>query len=197
MPQIQCPQCGYSALEVATRCPRCGEPFESRFWQHSSTGSRRRRIPAGLIIAGALVLVVVISAIQGELRVAVKPSPPRPPVIAADSALPSVTAADRALPPRTRPPSHPVRPPADKATASPPIALATDFGSAERRYASTWVNVRARPSNKAPVVLILKPGAPVMVDSLSRGWYRVVADGRRLGYVDQSLVGRAPKSASR
>ena len=38
----------------------------------------------------------------------------------------------------------------------------------------------------------LSQDEPIEVDSLVRGWYRVVADGRGVGYVDQRLVQREP-----
>jgi hypothetical protein len=44
----------------------------------------------------------------------------------------------------------------------------------------------------APVVTVLHPGEPVLVDSLSEEWYRVVAEGQKLGYVYSALVDTAP-----
>jgi hypothetical protein len=35
---------------------------------------------------------------------------------------------------------------------------------------------------------MLNPGDAVMVDSLVRGWYRVLVDGRVLGYVHRSTL---------
>ena len=59
------------------------------------------------------------------------------------------------------------------------------------------MNIRGDRSGSAAVVQILKPGEAVGVDSLKRGWYRVVADGQPLGYVDRSLVEREPSPAPR
>jgi hypothetical protein len=42
------------------------------------------------------------------------------------------------------------------------------------------------------VVRILKPADAVTVDSLTQGWFRVVADGQTLGYVDRNFVAPAP-----
>jgi hypothetical protein len=56
-------------------------------------------------------------------------------------------------------------------------------GRAIRRYAQTWVNVRGDRTRSAPTVAMLNPGDSVTVDSLVRGWYRVLVDGRTLGYV--------------
>jgi len=139
-----------------------------------------------VIVVGALVVIVVVSAIQGELEVAVKPSSPRPTVSAPAPAPPSKTQ-----------PSRDSAIPAVSARTNPPAAAPLGHGRGERRYARTWVNIRARPSGKAPVVLVLKPGEPVMVDSLSQGWYRAVSDGQRLGYVDRTLVDPVPKATPR
>jgi hypothetical protein len=37
-------------------------------------------------------------------------------------------------------------------------------------------------------VAVLNPGDAVIVDSLVRGWYRVLVDGRALGYVHRSTL---------
>jgi uncharacterized protein YgiM (DUF1202 family) len=57
-----------------------------------------------------------------------------------------------------------------------------------RRYAQTWVNVRGERARSAPTVGTLNPGDAVTVDSLVRGWYRVLVDGRALGYVHRSTL---------
>ena len=187
MSYIQCPHCGQRALSVATRCPHCGRPFESRLWQYPAARSRRRRIPVGLIITGALIAVVVVSFVQREPRV----------TVSTPSARPSVIAVDSAPPPRTKPRSASVGATADSGTVRTPTPAPPDFGPAERRYASTWVNLRSRRSSTAPVVRILEPGETVMVDSLRQGWYRAVAYVQTLGYVDRSLVGPARKPPPR
>jgi hypothetical protein len=65
----------------------------------------------------------------------------------------------------------------------------------ERRYTTIWANVREARRPVAPVVTVLHPGEPVLVDSLSEEWYRVVADGQKLGYVYRALVDTAPPTA--
>jgi hypothetical protein len=37
-------------------------------------------------------------------------------------------------------------------------------------------------------VAVLNPGDAVLVDSLVRGWYRVLVDGRAVGYVHRSTL---------
>ena len=54
------------------------------------------------------------------------------------------------------------------------------------RYARTWVNVRDDRAQAAPSVRVLNPGEQVTVDSLRGGWYRLLAEGRPLGYVHRS-----------
>ena len=75
-----------------------------------------------------------------------------------------------------------IQPPAiSSAPVTPAVAnaLAT-------RVARTWVNVRGRRGRSTPTVRVLDPGDAVQVDSLHRGWYRVLIDGRAAGYVHRS-----------
>ena len=58
--------------------------------------------------------------------------------------------------------------------------------------ARTWVNVRGARGRAAPSVRVLNPGDVVQVDSLSRGWYRVLIDGRAAGYVHRSNLDPVP-----
>jgi hypothetical protein len=123
--------------------------------------------------------------------VSVQPKETVPPVeskaATADSAPAAPASADSAPAAPSIADSATVEPP----TPAPPVA----DDDTEPRFASTWVNVRADRSGRAPVVQILEPGDTVLVDSLRRGWYRAVSDGQTLGYVDRSLVRAAPKSA--
>jgi hypothetical protein len=188
MSYILCPHCGQKALSVATRCPHCGRGFDRRPWQFEGVG-RRRRIPVGWIVGVLAVAVVVLGVVQREYQVAIK----------APSAPPPVATVDPSPPPPTVAPSEAAPPPAVSNDTAPtpaaePTPAAAVVGPLERRYANTWVNVRTSRSPTAPVVLVLKPRETVMVDSLRQGWYRAVAEGRTLGYVDRSLVGTAPES---
>lgn len=203
MSYIHCPYCGQRALAVATQCPHCARAFESRFWKNYGSGPRRRRrIPAGVIILMGVGALVALSAVQGELQLSVGP-PALPSASLADSVprpLPKAAAKakPRAAPPQAQPLAAAVKPESESkpsatqnVAAAPPPAAAVRM---ERRYANTWVNLRARRSGAAPVVRVLKPGETVLVDSLRQGWYRAVADGETVGYVDRDLVGTAPRS---
>jgi hypothetical protein len=219
MTDISCPKCGHTALSIATRCPQCGQPFESRLWQSPVSAAGRRRIPARLVVTGVVIVLVVIGVAQREPRgparyapapTAAAPSdttPPAPPSVAAVEPAESTPRIDPA--PRADSTSEIADVPVetvtapDSAHASPPVASPPALvvsspadASLERRYASTWVNVRAGRSGSAPVVQILKPGEAVSVDSLRQGWYRVLHGGQPLGYVDRTLVGTDPEPAS-
>ena len=56
-----------------------------------------------------------------------------------------------------------------------------------------FVNVRRSPSPTATTVAVLEPGEAVLVDSLRRGWYRIVRDGRTLGYADRRFLATSPR----
>jgi hypothetical protein len=43
---------------------------------------------------------------------------------------------------------------------------------------------------------VLQPGDAVLVDSLVRGWYRVVADGRTVGYAHRRYLAATPPAAA-
>ncbi len=212
MSYLQCPYCGQKALSVATRCPHCGRAFESRFWQQQGTPGSHRRVPRGVVVAAVLGALVILGLIRREVEAnrSARPGPPGAVVI--DTALPPppparVTTPAResvapAVTPAAREPAPPVavRRPPDTSRAAPvrvPVpapapAPPPTTGRTERRYATTWVNIRASRSGASAVVRVLKPGESVMVDSLRMGWYRAVVDGRTLGYVDQRLVGASP-----
>ncbi len=70
------------------------------------------------------------------------------------------------------------------ATAAP-LAAAT---AGQVLIARTWTNVRESRSPRAGVVAKLLPSDTVLADSLERGWYRVAAEGRVLGYVYRSTL---------
>jgi hypothetical protein len=93
-------------------------------------------------------------------------------------------------------PSEPLSPsasepsPATEQTSAAPERPGTgeETDPQERLYTTIWANVREARGPMAPVVTVLQPGEPVLVDSLSEEWYRVVADGQKLGYVYRELV---------
>jgi hypothetical protein len=180
MSYIECPQCGQKALSVATRCPRCGHNYPPQPIHRHTLGPELARyrplLPiAGIIVTGVVLVVVIArwatpspgAPVDTVPAVAPTPEPVPTPVAAADSDVPAVASAP----------------------ATPP-----SYGGSVKRYARTWINVRSGRARLAPVVRVLNPGAAVTVDSLIRGWYRVLAAGRPLGYVHRSNLDVAPPS---
>jgi hypothetical protein len=163
---MECPQCGRKALSVATRCPHCAVAFPSRPLQRSEPGYRLDRLRPVLAVGGVLVLGAVLLAVIVP-RLGSKAAPP-----ATDSTAEG--AASDGLAPVQLPAVSPA-----PVTPAAPSPLA-------RRFARTWVNVRGGRSRDTPTVRVLNPGEAVQVDSLSRGWYRVLIDGRPAGYVHRS-----------
>lgn len=193
---VECPDCGKRALSVATRCPHCGFQFPPRPIIRPSP-PRSFGASRGLIAVGGAVLALVIVGLlarrspAGAERVASAPSPPVSPSTepAAPASAPRAMAvdstparADHKIPAAAGAVSAPAPRPAP--ARSPLSAVRTGF----RRYAQTWANVRGDRTLSAPAVAMLNPGDAVTVDSLVRGWYRVVVDGRTLGYVHRSTL---------
>ena len=220
MAYIDCPQCGQTALSVATRCPRCGFGFT----QHRLRHGQRRRPPSNrlpLWVGGGVVVLLVVFLVGegGNGAVTVPPiaggldQQPAEVVVQTDSAgiidsvrapsgdevqldAPSTTAdyysrLDTVPPIRATAAARPATDPVVVTIVPPDEGLAILLPE-ERRWAKTWVNVRAGRSGSSVAVRILDPGELVGVDSLGRGWYRVSVDGVPVGYVDHSLLAQAP-----
>lgn len=201
-----CPSCGKPALSVATRCPRCGCAFDARYDREIDPKPYRTRVPGPLLIVVAIVAVAaanmlwksgrgaprgVVSAPQTE-NPSAQPEPTRrsPPRLAvAESSAALKPAKIVAPPPRTDSVVTP-KPVTSAVSRVPAPALSSGV---ERRFATTWINVRAIRSNKAKVVRVLRPGEAVQVDSLREGWYRVVSG--ETGYADRRLLATAPPSS--
>lgn len=98
------------------------------------------------------------------------------------------------------PPQAPVESPPPPSDSAKPVAPTrkpqpVDAGAVQRRYANTWMNVRADRSNTAQVIRVLRPGEEVLVDLLKQGWYRVVTDSQAIGFVDQRYLDTMPPAA--
>ena len=151
-------------MSVATRCPHCGHGFPPDLIQHPAARSGPRWLPPALVLAGiaAVVVAATLAGRGGDER----PTP-----------------AAKVLP--ATPVGAPPSPPPDTALTVDPLPSEAPAPAPvpRRRYATTWVNVRDGPGGAARIVRILNPGDSVLVDSLQRGWYRVVSDGGTVGYV--------------
>jgi len=138
-----------------------------------------------LAIAGAVLALVVVALVVRRGPAAPEHPTPAPTDTAPVSAQP-VTADHTA-----RPKAERVSPAAAGGVPAPAPASAAPSpmtGAGLRRYAQTWANVRGDRTLSAPTVGMLNPGDAVTVDSLVHGWYRVLVDGRALGYVHRSTL---------
>jgi len=206
MNETICPKCGHKALSVATRCPRCGQAFDTRYYQHSSQGPRRRLAVPGLLIAGVVLMILAANAVwrlpgtgSGRPAQSGALTPPPAPEAKPKAAAPAVRADSlAAAPSRKRAVTSDPPPPIQTGNRAlvptqPEAGAMVGNTGAISRYASTWVNIRAGRSPRAPVLRILRPGDLVQVDSLQEGWYRVVSQQRPLGYVDRRFLSSSPR----
>jgi hypothetical protein len=189
MSYIECTQCGHRALSIASRCPHCGFEFPPRPLHRPMVEPRAARRRASLVVGGVLVAGVVIAAAllhrpgtkpvdAGRVTGPVDTTASGAAGVAGPDSGSAALAADSARP--AAPASRPAAPPVRAGVA---------------RYARTWTNVRERRARGARSVRVLEPGEAVLVDSLRRGWYRVLADGRTLGYVHRSNLDAVPPTA--
>jgi hypothetical protein len=144
---------------------------------------RRRAYLAlgGVLVAGAVVVAALLH------RSGARPSDVGPPAAPADTSVSGVAGPDTGSAAVATDSARPAAPALGPAV--PPARARVT------RYARTWVNVREGRARGARSVLVLTPGEAVLVDSLRRGWYRVVADGRTLGYVHRSNLDAVPPTA--
>jgi hypothetical protein len=162
----ECPACGKRALSMATRCPQCGLEFPSRPLVRPGSGAGLRPARPGLVVLGLVVTAVVIVATllqghQGTTATAAGRTATR------DTAAGTTVGSTSAAPPG----------------GTPPVVRGVP------RVVINWANVRQERLRSSAVVGRLEPGDSVMVDSLSRGWYRVLRDDRPVGYVHRTSVG--------
>jgi hypothetical protein len=132
----------------------------------------------GVLVVGAVLLAVIVPRMGSKAALPdrhASPDETSPTLARPPGAMATDSAAEAAASDAPEPVQLPAVSPAP-VTPAAAIALA-------RRFARTWVNVRGRAT---PTVRVLNPGQAVQVDSLSRGWYRVLIDGRAAGYVYRS-----------
>ncbi len=76
-----------------------------------------------------------------------------------------------------------------QAVASPPAETPKATGpSIQTKWTSTWVNVREGRGTDTRVVQVIDPGQRVEVDSLQGRWWGLYIDGKRIGYVANSVL---------
>lgn len=170
----QCTECGKRALSIATRCPGCGREFPApRAWE-VGRAPRLRRFPAPRVVGWTVAIGVVL--IGAGLARPHRPLGRRSSHVVADSASASSQVAYTAAAAARL----------DPATAAPLPAASVG----EVFVARTWTNVRKWRNKLADVEAVLLPGDTILADSLEGGWYRVRLEGKVLGYVYRSTLGR-------
>lgn len=198
MSYLVCPSCGQKALSVATRCPHCGVAFETGLFQHPVSASTPSRSRLVLFVAGVALVVLAVNTVRQ--RLSVLPSEPQPaasvaqadpPLHPSDSLTETADSQPIAAPQLLGESQQPVAEAADLA-ARTPRARPVGTKAQQRRYASTWINVRADRSTTAPVIDVLRPGELVLVELPAQGWYQVVTDEERVGYVDRRYLDDFP-----
>ncbi len=208
MSHLTCTNCLQRAPVEAAKCPHCGRPFGRLPQRAEGSGSRRRSTSVAVLLAGAALIILAAQQLWPKLSVApsdapsaappetpsVSTPPPPTPAPAPKQAHPAPVESVRAVPQTpSRPPAESRRPVRDTAAPSAPTAgpEPVSIDAAHRRFAQVWANLRAQPSDTAPVLRVLHPGEVVAVDSLQQGWYRVVID-QAVGYVDQHYLDTLP-----
>lgn len=187
-----CPSCGKPALPVATRCPKCGYGFETRYDRPYTDTPRRTGLFGGLLLL-VIIAMILANALRrhGGGRTAEPPNEAGMPAPAAtpisDSHRQPVVTSRPAPVARTAPTA-----PVPLATARPIQPAPAALPSGTHRYATTWINLRSARSTRAPIVKVLRPGEIVRIDSLGQGWYQVVTADRIQGYADRRLLSEAP-----
>jgi hypothetical protein len=167
----ECAQCGKRALSVATRCPQCGLEFPPRPLVRGSTVAPLRPRMPGLALTG-LALAAAATLSLALLR--------------------GHRGATAAAPASVSPPDGAAGPATTATVDSASAAIAGATATVEPRVSRVvvnWANIRRSRARSSAAVGRLEPGDSVMVDSLSRGWYRVLMDGRPVGYVHRTTLG--------
>jgi RNA polymerase subunit RPABC4/transcription elongation factor Spt4 len=179
-PQVTCRKCGQKISAKANVCPHCGVDFPKRTFN----------LLVAAVPIGAVILVFAIGKLvpdrSGPTDLATAPPPltTEPPEIAPPQA--DVVLGDSVDTPAI-----------DAVVRASPIVVATPLTVPEQvettarsttRWTATWVNVRRDPSGRAPVEQQLNPGVRLEVGRFESGFWEVFLDGRRLGYVANSLL---------
>ncbi len=167
LPLIVCRECGLKVASVASVCPRC-----SCFFGQPAAPRRRRRhitVPIPVLVTVLLLLVVILG-------------------------IPKRINTDLGIPKRINTESQPLTSstPAQftpaTVTAPPPVTPRTTGLSTQTKWTSTWVNVREGRGTDTRVVQVIDPWQRVEVDSLQGFWWGLYIDGKRIGYVANSVL---------
>lgn len=187
-PQIKCRKCGHKISAMANVCPHCGVDFPKR-----SFNLVLAAIPAGAII----LIVVLVRLFPSDAAI---PEPTGTPQSSATQPSDSAQQQpDEVVETLGEAPGQDsiLRAPPMVVDAPPVTAEATGNQAANRtsRWTATWVNVRSEPRRDGPMVQILDPGIRLEVGNFVAGFWEVFLEGRRLGYVANSLLLREPPAS--
>ena len=216
MTLIKCPNCGHTISSVASKCPRCGNQLSQfRFVQGEGGGLTECRRCARKVLSGAkicpycgvshpgrrspvVLLTLGIALVLPVLVLAtLRNRSPEPPVL-----IPARTGED--LPAAVAPAPRLQAAPGPAAPRAPVVAPAAGVMgdnaggvSTQTKWTLDWANVRQGRALEAPVVRVLRPGAPVQVSDRQLGWWALYLDGRMAGYVAGSVLGDRPPVLAR
>jgi len=183
-PQIVCRKCGQKISAKANVCPHCGVDFPKRTFN---------LLYAAIPVAALFILFAVFKLIPGDTDAT--GSAPAPPPLATEPPVitPPHTEVVLENPADTTQADSVVRALPIIVQSPPPAAARRDTAvRPTTRWTATWVNVRRDPTPNAPVEQQLNPGVRVEVGAFQRGFWEVYLEGRRLGYVANSLLLREP-----
>ena len=183
-PQITCRKCGQKISANANVCPHCGVDFPKRTFNLLLVG-----VPlAVVVVVLATIKLLPEGSSAGDHAAAPPPlaaeppeiTPPQTDVVLEDSAEAPSTETVVGTPPIIARRPLPVAEPADTTVRT------------TTRWTATWVNVRRDPTPDAPVEQQLNPAVRLEVGRFEAGFWEVFLDGRRLGYIHNSLLVREP-----
>jgi rubredoxin len=214
----KCPHCEHTVLSVAAQCPACGGILGSTFLGLEHEGeltecrscghpvrtrtrvcphcgiekpALRPRVARGLAIGIAAVALAVAAVVARQWWMGL-PAPTAPPPASRPATTPPVpvspppTASPQVPPSGSEaPPRVESAPPGAAAAAPTPDSVAARL---QTRWTADWSNVRQAPSNGAPVIRVLPPGAEVRGTRGDWGWWRVQLSADTVGYVAGSLL---------
>lgn len=177
-----CPACGAPHLPVATRCPKCGEPFRQD-QVDKPPFEPKHRVRTAVYAAIAVAVAAGIWAAAPGIRRAATPTATVPAT--------AVPAADTPVVTDTAPPAAPEIDPAPAPTPVPPTPT-VDAPPTTVRWTADWANVRETPSLNAEVVTVVRPGQRVEVGEPRAGFWRLYRDGIPVGWIAGSLLRTQP-----
>ena len=187
MPLIECPECGQKVASAASVCPKCAFALSQPRWQRVQQGAVIECHNCGRTMA-ATVPVCLYCGVPHPRRRHI--SWPVPVVLVAVLLLVTMVGIWKGTTARSEPSTSSATTRSTPAAfVSPPAMTPRTTGpSTEAKWTSTWVNVREGRGANTRVVRILDPGQRIEVNNLQGRWWVVYRDGKRIGYVANSVV---------